>query len=66
MIKSIIPIVTKVKPSAPEEDFTFDGFKAEIEEIVEVHLETTLTSLQLGLDPEEMIKIDDEVIEDYE
>lgn len=45
MIKSIIPIVTKVKPSAPEEDFTFDGFKAEIEEIVEVHLETTLTSL---------------------
>lgn len=38
MIKSIVPIVTKVKPHANFDVFNLDDFKSKLDEIVENHL----------------------------
>ena len=45
MTKSIVPIVTKVKPTASEVEFDFDAYKNDVQEVMNEHLKLTLNKL---------------------
>ena len=62
--KSIIPVLTKVKPTA--DDFDFDLFQSDLEEIMKQNLANHLTEMQNQTENVERIKVTEEEIAQYE
>ena len=61
--KSIVPVLTKVKPT--DEDFDFDIFQSDLGEIMESNLRNFLIDLENQSDDHERVKITEDDIQNY-